>query len=31
MPSMKTPETGDALAKAVEFLEAGAWQQAHEI
>ena len=28
MPSAKT---GDALTKAVEFLEAGAWQQAHEI
>ena len=31
MPSVKTPESGDALTKAVEFLEAGAWQQAHEI
>src|SRR3990172_8783486 len=29
--SVKTPESGDALTKAVEFLEAGAWQQAHEI
>jgi hypothetical protein len=28
MPSAKT---GDALRKAVEFLEAGAWQRAHEI
>jgi hypothetical protein len=31
MPSMKTSDSGDALAKAVELLEAGAWQQAHEI
>ena len=31
MPSVKTPESGDALVKAIEFLEAGAWQQAHEI
>ena len=31
MPSMKTSESGDTLAKAVEFLESGAWQQAHEI
>ena len=31
MPSMKTPESGDALVKAVEFLESGAWQQAHKI
>ena len=30
-PSMKTPESGDALAKAVECLESGAWQEAHEI
>ena len=28
---MKTSESGDVLAKAVEFLESGAWQQAHEI
>jgi hypothetical protein len=26
-----TSKPGDALTKAVEFLEAGAWQQAHEI
>ena len=31
MPFVKTPESGDALTKAVEFLEAGAWQQAHKI
>ena len=31
MPSMKSSGSGDALARAVEFLEAGAWQQAHEI
>ena len=31
MPPVNTSESGDALAKAVEFLEAGAWQQAHEI
>ena len=31
MPSVKTPESGDALVKAIEFLETGAWQQAHEI
>jgi len=31
MPSMETSQSGDALTKAVEFLEAGAWQQAHEI
>jgi len=29
--SMKTSASDDALAKAVELLEAGAWQQAHEI
>ena len=28
---MSTSESGDALTKAVEFLEAGAWKQAHEI
>jgi hypothetical protein len=31
MPSMKASESGGGLAKAVEHLEAGAWQQAHEI
>jgi hypothetical protein len=31
IPSVKTPEPGDALTKAVEFLASGAWQQAHEI
>jgi len=31
MPSVKPSESGDALAKAVGFLESGAWQQAHEI
>jgi len=31
MPSMKPSESGGALAKAVEFLESGAWQQAHGI
>ena len=31
MSSVKTPAPGDALTKAVEFLEAGAWRQAHEI
>ena len=31
MPFVNTHESGDALTKAVEFLEAGAWQQAHKI
>ena len=31
MPSANTSESGDALAKAVECLESGAWQEAHEI
>jgi len=31
MPSVKPSESGDALVKAVEFLESSAWQQAHEI
>ena len=31
MASVKASESGDALTRAVEFLEAGAWQQAHEI
>jgi hypothetical protein len=26
-----TSKPGDTLAKAIEFLEAGSWQQAHEI
>ena len=30
-PSVNALESGDALTKAVEFLEAGSWQQAHEI
>jgi hypothetical protein len=29
--SMKKPDSTDALSKALEFLEAGSWQQAHEI
>jgi len=28
---MNNPDSADALSKAVEFLEAGSWQQAHEI
>ena len=28
---MSKPESTEALSKALEFLEAGAWQQAHEI
>ena len=31
MPSVNTLESDDALAKAIECLAAGAWQQAHEI
>ena len=31
MASVNASEPGDALTRAVEFLEAGAWQQAHEI
>jgi len=31
MPSVNTHESCDALTTAVEFLEAGAWQQAHKI
>jgi hypothetical protein len=29
--SMKTSDSGDALSKAIDLLETGAWQQAHEI
>ena len=31
VPSMKDPNSGDALSKAIDLLETGAWQQAHEI
>ena len=31
MPSVSPHRSGDALAKAVELLETGAWQQAHVI
>ena len=30
-PRVSTSKPGDVLTKAVEFLEAGAWQQAHKL